>query len=32
MLASRAAGVICGLGVYGYEAALRGLVHMLRTP
>jgi 3-dehydroquinate dehydratase II len=31
MLASRAVGVVCGLGVYGYEAALRGLVHKLRT-
>lgn len=26
MLASAAVGVVCGLGAYGYEAALRGLV------
>lgn len=26
MLASSAVGVVCGLGAYGYEAALRGLV------
>jgi 3-dehydroquinate dehydratase II len=26
MLASAAVGVVCGLGVYGYELALRGLV------
>lgn len=31
VLASHAVGVICGLGAYGYEAALRGLVHKLRT-
>jgi 3-dehydroquinate dehydratase-2 len=31
MLASKAVGVVCGLGVYGYEAALRGLVHKLRA-
>ncbi|HXC26140.1 MAG TPA: type II 3-dehydroquinate dehydratase [Gemmatimonadaceae bacterium] len=31
MLASYAVGVVCGLGVYGYEAALRGLVHKLRA-
>jgi 3-dehydroquinate dehydratase-2 len=30
MLASKAVGVVCGLGVYGYEAALRGLVRKLR--
>ena len=31
MLASHAVGVVCGLGVYGYEAALRGLVRTLTT-
>jgi 3-dehydroquinate dehydratase-2 len=31
MLAAKALGVVCGLGVYGYEAALRGLVHTLRA-
>lgn len=31
MLASQAVGVICGLGVYGYEAALRGLVQKFRA-
>lgn len=31
VLASAAVGVVCGLGAYGYEAALRGLVHRLRT-
>jgi 3-dehydroquinate dehydratase-2 len=30
-LASQAIGVICGLGAYGYEAALRGLVRHLRA-
>ncbi len=30
VLASRALGVVCGLGSYGYEAALRGLVMHLR--
>ena len=29
MLASAAVGVVCGLGVYGYELALRGLVARL---
>jgi 3-dehydroquinate dehydratase II len=29
MLASAAVGVICGLGTYGYDAALRGLVRHL---
>ena len=29
MLASAAVGVVCGLGAYGYEAALRGLVARL---
>jgi 3-dehydroquinate dehydratase-2 len=29
-LASKAVGVVCGLGVYGYEAALRGLALTLR--
>lgn len=32
MLASAAIGVICGLGAYGYELALRGLVRKLATP
>ena len=31
MLASGALGVLCGLGVYGYELALRGLVASLKT-
>ena len=31
MLASAAVGVVCGLGAYGYDAALRGLVAHL-TP
>jgi len=31
MLASKAVGVVCGLGVFGYEAALRGLVLNLRS-
>jgi len=31
VLASAAIGVVCGLGVYGYEAALRGLVLKLRS-
>ena len=30
MLASAAVGVVCGLGVYGYELALRGLVARLK--
>lgn len=31
MLASAAVGMVCGLGVYGYELALRGLVaHLSR--
>ena len=31
MLASAAVGVVCGLGAYGYELALRGLVaHLTR--
>jgi 3-dehydroquinate dehydratase-2 len=29
MLASAAVGVVCGLGVYGYELALRGLLRKL---
>src|SRR5438552_10076697 len=29
MLAPAAIGVVCGLGVYGYELALRGLLHTL---
>lgn len=29
MLASEAIGVVCGLGVYGYELALRGLLRSL---
>ena len=34
MLASSAVGVVCGLGTFGYELALRGLVAKLtaRTP
>lgn len=31
MLASGAIGVVCGLGTYGYELALRGLVARLAT-
>jgi 3-dehydroquinate dehydratase-2 len=31
MLASAAVGVVCGLGTYGYELALRGLVAKLST-
>jgi 3-dehydroquinate dehydratase-2 len=31
MLASEAVGVICGLGTYGYELALRGLLRKLRA-
>jgi 3-dehydroquinate dehydratase II len=31
MLASAAVGVVCGLGTYGYEAALRGLVRHLSS-
>ena len=31
MLAPAAVGVVCGLGAYGYELALRGLVARLRT-
>jgi 3-dehydroquinate dehydratase II len=31
MLASAAVGVICGLGTYGYELALRGLARKLKT-
>lgn len=30
VLAESAIGVVCGLGSYGYEAALRGLVRRLR--
>lgn len=30
VLAPRAIGVVCGLGSYGYEAALRGLCRHLR--
>lgn len=30
MLASGAVGLVCGLGAYGYELALRGLVARLR--
>jgi 3-dehydroquinate dehydratase len=29
MLASSAVGVVCGLGAYGYELALRGLTRKL---
>ena len=32
MLASKAVAVVCGLGTYGYEAALRGLVRRLGGP
>ncbi len=31
MLAPAAVGVVCGLGAFGYELALRGLVHALRA-
>jgi 3-dehydroquinate dehydratase-2 len=31
MLAPAAVGVVSGLGVYGYELALRGLVHVLHA-
>jgi len=31
VLAGRAVGVICGLGSFGYEAALRGLARHLRA-
>lgn len=31
-LAPAAVGVVCGLGTFGYEVALRGLVHVLRAP
>lgn len=31
VLAGNAVGVVCGLGSYGYEAALRGLVGHLRN-
>jgi 3-dehydroquinate dehydratase-2 len=31
MLAPAAVGVVAGLGTYGYELALRGLVHVLRA-
>ena len=31
MLASAAVGVICGLGTYGYELALRGLARRLKA-
>ncbi len=31
VLASKAVGVVCGLGVYGYEAALRALAERLRA-
>jgi 3-dehydroquinate dehydratase-2 len=31
MLASAAVGVICGLGTYGYELALRGLARKLKA-
>ena len=31
MLASAAVGVICGLGTYGYELALRGLARRLQS-
>jgi 3-dehydroquinate dehydratase II len=32
MLAPAAVAVVCGLGAYGYEVALRGLVSRLRAP
>lgn len=32
MLAPAAVAIVCGLGAYGYEVALRGLVARLRTP
>jgi len=31
VLAAQAVGVVCGLGSYGYEAALRGLVRHVRA-
>ena len=31
MLANAAVGVVCGLGVYGYELALRGLVAHVKS-
>jgi 3-dehydroquinate dehydratase-2 len=31
MLASAAVGVVCGLGTYGYELALRGLTRSLKA-
>jgi 3-dehydroquinate dehydratase-2 len=31
MLADAAVGIVCGLGVYGYELALRGLVAHLNA-
>lgn len=31
VLAAQAIGVVCGLGSYGYEAALRGLTRHLRA-
>jgi 3-dehydroquinate dehydratase-2 len=31
MLAPAAVGLVCGLGIHGYEVALRGLVHVLRA-
>jgi 3-dehydroquinate dehydratase-2 len=31
MLAPAAVGVVCGLGTFGYEIALRGLMHILRA-
>ena len=31
MLAPAAVGLVCGLGVYGYEVALRGLLRALRA-
>ena len=31
MLAGAAVGIVCGLGVFGYELALRGLVTRLST-
>ena len=31
VLAARARGLLCGFGAHGYEMALRGLVHSLRT-
>ena len=32
VLAAGARGFMCGFGAHGYEMALRGLVHSLRTP